>query len=173
MTELQKENGAKERIAHAYLDLLRKQAPDEISVTAITGAAKASRMAFYRNFTSKQAIVEFYLGEVLWREMLKDEQDPPDFGTPEYGLRFFQTMENNRELILLLERRGYASLILQTFNAVNEYLAGDMPQSSIERYRLYYIAGAAFNAMLVWIRDGCKESAKAMAENLRRYVEMF
>ena len=160
----------KNSIAHAYLKALEEKEADAISISSITQSAKVSRMAFYRNFASKQDIIEYYLTEVLWTEMSEKSPENSDFWTLEYGIRFFKTMQTHKDLILLLEKRGYASLILQSFNQINEYTAGDMPQNSIKRYELYYIAGASFNAMLVWLREGCKESPENMAINLAEYI---
>ena len=50
------------------------------------------------------------------------------------------------------------------FNNTNEELAGDMPRNSIERYRLYFAAGASYNAMIHWLKSGCKESVEEMAQ---------
>ena len=66
--------------------------------------------------------------------------------------------------------RGYATLLLRVINLTNECVAGDMPLSSIERYKLYFLAGAGFNSMLIWLRDGCRESPEKMAQALMDYM---
>lgn len=160
----------KVKIAHAYLGLLKKKDSEAISIKTLTEKAGVSRMAFYRKFSSKQAIVEYYLSDILWSEMQPEATEEVNFWSLDYGLRFFQTMKRHKDLIVLLTQRGYSSVILKIFNEINEYVAGDMPQSSIQRYELYYAAGAAFNAMLVWIREGCKESPESMARQLAMYM---
>ena len=80
-----------------------------------------------------------------------------------YGEVFFRFMKEHQRYFLLLNRVGLSGMVLNTFNATNEELAGDMPRDSIERYRLYYAAGASYNAVIQWLKGGCKESAEDMA----------
>lgn len=40
---------------------------------------------------------------------------------------------------------------------------GDMPSGSIERYRLYYYAGALYNMTARWLEDGARETPEQMA----------
>ena len=74
-------------------------------------------------------------------------------------------MKKHRDTILLLESHGYSSVLLSSFNHRNEDIAGDMPSNSIERYKIYYAAGASMNAVLVWLKSGCKESVESMVDS--------
>ena len=174
MDEMRTEQAMRHKIVDAYLELLKKKEAEEISVTELTRAAGVSRMAFYRNFQNKQEIVDFYLGgimhwEVCWDEAAGEERSIWDTA---FGVRFFQVMKAHREDILLLMDRGYATLLLRAINLTNECNAGDMPSSSIDRYKLYYLAGAGFNAMLIWLQNGCKETPEEMANALAKYTKM-
>lgn len=160
----------KDAIAHAFFSLLKQARSDDISVTEITNKAKVSRMAYYRNFKSKVDIIEYYLREVIWRDVSVALGESPDFWTYEYGVVFISVMKKYRNLILLLDDCGYASLILKSFNQKNEDLAGDMPHDSIERYNLYYASGASFNGLLEWMRGGCKESIEDMANSMAEFI---
>ena len=163
----------KNQIAKAYFSLLKQRSlaeAENISVTAITERAKVSRMAYYRNFNSKREIVEFYINESVWSDLQSRLKADTQFWTVEYGLAFFEVMREHREELILLEQHGYLGLMLESFNEKNEELAGDMPSGSIERYNLYYAAGASLNAAMIWLREGCKESARAMAESFCRFA---
>lgn len=72
-------------------------------------------------------------------------------------------MKKHRDLFLLLDKFGYSALILDHFNTTNENFAGDAPASSVERFKLYFAAGATFNAALIWLREGCRETPEEMA----------
>lgn len=160
----------KDEIAKAFFTLLKQRHSDEISVTEITNKAKVSRMAYYRNFKTKLDIIEYYLKDSMWLDVSAALGDEPEFWTYEYGLVFINVMKKHRNLIMLLDDCGYASLILNTFNRKNEELAGDMPHNSIERYRLYYASGASFNGILEWIRGGCRESVEDMAKSMSEFM---
>lgn len=170
--EKREEEPIRHRIAYAYLELLKKKDRDEISITEIAKAAGVSRMAFYRKFETKWDVVDFYLGGIMRWEVAYDERTGGDLNIwdVEYGVRFFRAMREHRENILTLVDRGYATLLLRVINLTNENAGGDMPSSSIDRYNLYFLAGAGFNAMLIWLRDGCKESPEEMAQALAKYM---
>lgn len=162
----------KNQIAKAYFALLKQRSvadAENISVTAITERAKVSRMAYYRNFSCKADIVDFYVTETIWQELVS-RMDKIDFWSIEYGIQLFEVMKENRDLLLLLDKHGYSSLLLEAFNAKNEELIGDMPRGSIERFNLYYAAGASFNASMIWLKEGCKESPFEMANSFMQFI---
>lgn len=164
-------NNARRSIANAYIKLLRTKHPDDIRITEITADAKVSRMAFYRNFESKLDIVKHYLEAVIWRDIeAAYENESVVFWEVKYGILFFSAVKKHKDVILLLHDRGYSNLILQAFNETNEVVAGDMPVSSIDRYRIYFAAGASYNGMMKWLRDGCKESIEDMTRIIAEFM---
>lgn len=166
------EQAVRHRIVDAYLELLKDRESEAIPVTEIAQKAGVSRMTFYRKFKDKREAVDFYLGGIMHWEVAWDAEKNAEgsIWDLEYGIRFFRVMQKYRETILLLVDRGYATLLLRVINLTNECNAGDMPQSSIDRYDLYFLAGAGFNAMLIWLRDGCRESPEEMALALAAYM---
>ena len=169
---IQENRRVKNQIATSYLNLLKNSTLEDaemITISQITSKARVSRMAYYRNFKSKTDIVEYYLSESLWVELLHELSENFSFWTLDYGIAFFTLMKKHREDILLLKNHGYADLILSSFNSMNEELIGDMPQNSIERFEIYYAAGASYNAMLHWLEEGCRETAEEMAEHFFLY----
>ena len=170
----EKNRKAKLQIVRAFFMLLEKQdetGADNISVTSITKNAGVSRMAYYRNFSSKPDIIEYYLREVIWPEIKKAiGEDEPVLGTLTYDTEFYRAMKLHRDDILLLDRHGYSGIILNVFNETNEALAGDMPVNSIDRFQLYYSAGAAFNSALIWLKEGCRETPEEMARCRQLYM---
>jgi len=168
------EQAVRHRIVDAYLELLREKETSEISVTEISERAGVSRMTFYRKFKDKREAVDFYLGGIMHWEVAWDQEKNVEgsIWDLEYGIRFFRVMEKYRETILLLVERGYATLLLRVINLTNECNAGDMPQCSIDRYNLYFLAGAGFNSMLIWLQDGCRETPEEMARALRDHIRI-
>lgn len=57
----------KECIAQALMTLLKKKELSAISITELTKVAGVSRMAYYRNFTSKEEIISSYCDIILQR----------------------------------------------------------------------------------------------------------
>lgn len=165
-------NRVKAQITEAYFDLLRQKGFDNITVTEITQRAHVSRMAYYRNFDTRLDIIRFYLHDYIWSNMNIPSDSDVDFWSLEYGIAFFSAMKAHRDTVLLLDDCGYASVILNEFNQRNEYLAGDMPARSIEKYNFYYASGASFNGMIQWLRDGCRESPEEMAQSMMKFMDI-
>ena len=156
----------KKAITRAFFALLEGGKPfDQISVSEITNRAKVSRMAYYRNFNSKLEILAYFLTQIF-EAMVKELGEDMDFWTVEYGRAYYRVMKEHRDSILLLDRLGFSGMILNAFNTTNEEVAGDMPRSSIERSRLYSAAGASYNAVIHWLKSGCKESADEMSRHV-------
>ena len=44
--------------------------------------------------------------------------------------------------------------------------------SSENHYKLYYAAGASYNAMIHWLKGGCKESAEEMSRHILEFFGM-
>ena len=160
----------KRLIVNAFFALLEKNDLESISISEITRTAKVSRMAYYRNFNSKIDIIDFYLDDILEEQMALLNYDV-NFWTVEYGRTFFQSMKKHKERILLLNQIGLDGMLLNKFSAANEEFAGDMPQNSIERYNLYYTAGAAYNGTVEWLKGGCRESVEEMTRSLGKFIK--
>ena len=159
----------KRAIVNAFFTLLKKDNLEHISVSEITQTAEVSRMAYYRNFNSKMEIIDFFFDDVLDELMALLNYDI-SLWTEEYGKAFFQTMRKHRECILLLNEIGLSGIFLKKFSAANEDFAGDMPSNSIDRYKLYYAAGAAYNGTIEWLKSGCLESVEEMSRHLWEFM---
>lgn len=166
----------KNRIAEAFLELLENCSIDDaeaITISEITSKAEVSRMAYYRNFKSKSDIVDYFLTETLWKELSENLSLNFKFWSIEYGIKFFSLMKMRRKMLMLLKKHGYTDAILSAFNRSNEDMIGDMPQNSIERFNLYYAAGASYNALMHWLEGGCKESPEDMAKNFAKFCNFL
>lgn len=160
----------KNEIAKAYIHLLKSKDHDEIPVTLIVSKANVSRMAYYRNFKSRVDIIRYYLDVLIWANLEERLSSIYTFYSLEYGIAFLETMKKHRDFIMLLYNRGLSNVILDSFDEKNEELAGDMPANSITRYKLYLASGASFNAMMHWIKNGCKESVQELAQYMYEFI---
>ena len=81
-------------------------------------------------------------------------------------------MKRHKKQILMLESLGYSGMLLQAFNETNIDIAGDMPARSIKRYTIYYAAGASFNGMLEWLKNGCKETVEEIVDSIYDFMNV-
>lgn len=153
----------RQRMVEALLTLMETKRFSEISVTDIVTQAGVARQSYYRNFSSKDAILEeFYAG--IRAQVLENLGHPHTVGIRHLILTILQVLKEHQSQILQLYHAGFAKLNLEMIDQYIEDAAGDMPARSPLRYQIYCFAGAFFHVGLVWLSGGAKESAEEIAE---------
>ncbi len=165
----QENERVRKEITEALFALLKQKEFSEITVTDIVTSAKVARASYYRNFATKEAILEEYMDSVYHDISASDgfETLAPSYSYAELVKRFEHSLTcllQRKSYILALYDNGFGSLILEVMNKSIESVAGDMPCSSIARYKLYFITGAAFNVLIQWLKSGAIESPHEMAK---------
>ena len=158
----------KNQITEALFTLLRKKAFSEITITDIVKEAHVARVSYYRNFDSKEEIIETAMDN-LRDELMSDihyDDDEHIFNQNNAQVGFEKALTIcliKKADLLALYHNGFGSLIQQTFNRYTMEFAGNMSAHSIERYKLYFISGAVTNVLIEWLNGGAKESPKEIA----------
>ncbi len=152
----------------AFMQLLQEKSIDDITVTQITERAGVSRMAYYRNYNSKEDIVRDYFSEVS-----RDFHDGAVAATENEGHITYQNvvycfsflLRYGNEISLLL-RANLGNIVLE---AITKYLMEFFCASSSDvqrKYILHSYAGAIYNTFVVWLKNGAKETPAEMAQVL-------
>lgn len=166
----------KKSVTEALFVLLKKKNFSEITVTDIINEAGVARASYYRNFESKEAIIEQYMDslheEVISSNEYSNVKDVFKYENIIAGFeRSLTSFLKNKSYIISLYQNGFGSLIQDILNIYIEDSVGDMPVHSIEWYKLYFIAGAVFNVLIKWLENGAVESpieiARACADFLK------
>jgi AcrR family transcriptional regulator len=151
----------KDYITQAYVALLKEKLPEEISISDLCKKAGVSRMSFYRNFETKESIIENRIKgdlEKLYSNTLV--MDVTSRGP--ILLNEFQYIADNYDFYRALYDRGltgylykwwdyYARLFLQNFD----------PTANPYEYAFY--SGASINVIIRWISGGLVETPEQMA----------
>lgn len=155
----------KRSIQDALFSLMKKKRFSEITVTEIVSVAGVAKCSFYRNFASKEAVIESFL------ETIHEEAGENFRG--EGGLKTFLTYENIRHdlefylmhshYLVLAYQSGFGMRMQEQANRFAEDILGDMPSNSVERYQIYVMSGAMFNVIMQWFLSGAAESPAEMA----------
>ena len=153
----------KEKITGALLHLLGEKSISEISVTEIIAEAGVARASFYRNYATKESVITTLIADVLEDFRAGLPGDGEDFCTPENIRRSFAYFSRYAPQVLDMHRFGYGSILLERLNQFHEEVAGTMPCSSLDRYRLYIYIGALYNTAMMWLQGGQKESVEEIA----------
>lgn len=150
----------KTNITKALFDLMHEKSFSSITISELIRKAGVARVSFYRNYESKEDVLLKLIQEVLEQFRGTLDSNETTYYTYKNIYRSFEYFKNYGEFVLDLYQFGYGSILLEKLNRFHEEIAGNMPNSSIERYELYMYIGAFFNTAIVWLQNGAKESVK-------------
>ena len=172
---LERNERTRQAIVMALLELLEEKRFSEIGVTDIVARAGVARMSYYRNFDSKEQVIEAYIDSLLARALSENrDKDPSDIlDAPSLRAGFARSLEimrGEKRRVLALVRAGFASKLQNMMDGYVENRLGDMPAESIERFGLYFISGALLNVLIHWLEQGARESPDELAEYCARLL---
>lgn len=160
----------KKNISEALFRLLEEKSISQITISEIIANAKVARASFYRNYASKESVITTLISDILEEYRKNIRQKGENFYIYENAYMSFQFFSQYERLVLDLHRFGYGSILLDMLNEFHGDVAGSMPSTSIERYRLYIYIGALYNTALMWLKSGKKESIDEITDLFYRSV---
>ncbi len=142
----------RESLETALLQLLQEQDIRDISIEALVQRAGVSRMAYYRNFGSKEAILDNCItrvcdkiAAVMGPYLRRDDW-------PGARREIFRVLYEYKDFCRVLIAAHESERLQNFFNAFAAECAYD--DSDRELYQMYFWAGAAYNLMYIWLREG-------------------
>lgn len=157
---------ARQCIGEALIQLMREKEFDSISVTDICRTAGFSRMAYYRNFHSKNDILVQYMNMLADKFRNDLMTTYPDISSRSYEIILFafKYFENYSAYAECLIKANLSSILQDGLNYYfDRYVAGE-GSDRMRRYSLYYYSGALFNIYTTWVRDGLRETPEELAQ---------
>jgi len=154
-------------IVESLLILMGKKPFDEISIQEITAKAGVNRSTYYRNFTSKTEIINYYFDN-LHKEYYKDMT--PDITTEQNLYELFNYYYKHKEDLLLIHKNGLSHLILDSLNKLFKLTI--KKQTYEEVYKAYFYAGGVFNSLLLWLSNNMNNKSRHIYE-LHSIFESF
>lgn len=154
---------AKECIVTALVELMKIRDYDTITITDIAKKAGVSRMAYYRNYTSKEDIFKKYIDEV-GEQIHKQIAGHHSASVPyDYFLALFEHLSIYSDLAIVAYRAHLGELILAAL-IKNMFITFPPPNdSAAERYHRFFMAGAFYNVFIEWLKSGLQETPAEMA----------
>ncbi|MGN0482351.1 MAG: TetR/AcrR family transcriptional regulator [Lachnospiraceae bacterium] len=171
---------SKQEITQALLTLMNEYPYEEITVKQILFQSKVSRKTFYRNFSSKDDVLDAYIDSLLCR-YIQSLQDTPGCQLSNILDMIFEFCTQNREFLFLLRDNGRMHMLLEKWNTCipilhRQIVKPDHPmfQSFSEKEVDCIIAfniGAIWNVIDQWVTSDMAESQDMIRETLLRYVQ--
>lgn len=163
---MDKATQSKERLSDALLELLKTVPYEDITVQRISDHAGVSRMAFYRNFDSKDDVIRYYL-EKQTDQFLREShiEEDASFGSV-YFRKLIDHLSKTRDVGMLLIKTGLFDLLRAEFDRI--YTSKAKNRQGL--LRSTFIAGGICNVYHAWLVNGCQETVAELADALEQVL---
>ena len=166
---------SRKEITEALLKLMDLYPYNEISVKQIILETDLARRTFYRNYESKEDVLDSVITDKITEyaeELALNPESPLDV--------IFSFCEKNRSFLLLLHKNGLLYLLLlklntmiPMFNQVTDksnsmfaQVVGDLEPD----YLIAFNVGAIWNVIFKWVDRGMKDSADEIKRTIKEYL---
>lgn len=154
----------RECISQSLFKLLESKTLDEISITNIIEKAGVSRMGFYRNYSSKEEVIESYILEIFVNTVEQIQKERAlSFKVKNIMVTTLKTFKLYSHQIKLFLDRDLDWLLFKCYCKAFDFLAQNRRPSRIREYSNQMFIGELFNFEMSWLRNGMKETPEQMA----------
>lgn len=163
---------SKSQITNALFLLMEKERFQEISILEICQNANVSRTTFYRNYPSKEAIIEDHIYKLLHQAVLQEE-DPLKFTSDED--LFVRLWTKESDFLKTLYKHELFPIFTQCLYSFSQDLfENDSIQSNRDIYtiREYHIACLSFlttGLLYQWVSRGCTDNLHSVIQILHSF----
>lgn len=167
---------SKSWIVKSLIELMDKKPYSKITLKEICDNAELTRQTLYRNFLTKEAILEYYV-DGLYHDFIKIISDKDNIVLYDLLITYFQYWYKNREFLKkLIDNNVYSILLdlhLKYLNsmATNEKLK-NLTFVSSNSYFNHYAAGGLWFALKKWIEDDVEKTPEEMANIIINFYYM-
>ena len=149
-------------ITNSLFELMKVKPYNDISITEITDKAKVNRVSFYRNFTSKEDIIDKWIKSTTQNFLSKSDISYQKDSTIDYFTKLFTHLEKYKTEAMLIYNANLFNLLKNEFdnNLIN------LHKKEYSNYKSYFLAGGIFNVYYFWLINGCIETPHRVAEKL-------
>ena len=175
-----KNDTSRKRIIESLIDLMQIKKIDDISISEISENAEISRRTFYRNFTSKEDVLDGYF-EVIFADIREKIDGLGDGIDCISSLRIiFRLCYEHKDFFFALSKSNMLGFMLQKWNTALPILHSlfidrikKFPQTKDAKtleYLLAFKVGGTFNMVLKWIDEGMLIPPDEMADIVENFA---
>lgn len=153
---------SKQDLAETVFILLKTKPYEQITIQDIVDRAGFSRMAYYRNFKSKDEVLQYYLHKITQDFLDKTKIDLLTDNLHKFFVTVYTHLTNVKDIGLLLLKNNILHFAKIEFDKVFYKKA----HNKRELYNYLFISGGLFNIYQVWLEQGCLETPQKLADIL-------
>lgn len=143
----------------ALLELMKEKPYDKITIKEIAKKADLDRSTFYRNFNSKEDVLNLYLSH-LAEEYINRLEKVDEIDMSKVSRTFLEFWNENIDFIRSLRKNGLSGFLLEAFNMylphVHRVIGDRLPHTINEEnleFALAFNAGGMWNILMKWIDE--------------------
>lgn len=147
-------------LVSALLELMKEKPYNAITIKEIALKAALDRSTFYRNFDSKEDVLNYHL-DVLSQDYIHRIEQSRDVDMKKVSRIFHEFCNDHLEFFCSLRRNGLSTFLLEAFNSrlphIHRIVQKQFPYSISEEnfeFALAFNAGGMWNLLMNWIDSG-------------------
>lgn len=156
----------RECIQTGLLELMALETFDHITVTSIIQRAGVSRGGFYRNYKSKEEVLQ-EICENLFQYLLDFLSEHKIYeNTKEWYISLFQSIADHADAYQMLVKAQAPKYIILHFDEEELLRKLQRDDSIVEKYRALAMGKTLIEIASTWFRKGMQETPEEMADIL-------
>ncbi|MBD5547029.1 MAG: TetR/AcrR family transcriptional regulator [Lachnospiraceae bacterium] len=171
---------SKKVITESLLLLMKKYPYTEITVKQILLETDISRKTFYRNFSSKDDVLDAYI-EAILQNYVETLAENENYSFIKMLDTIFDLCEEYKEFLLILRDYGLLYLLLVKLNSIiltehykiakcHSASQRNLINQSLSEYIVSFNIGGVWNVIVRWLENGMKDSADDIKASIVYYL---
>lgn len=170
---------SKKTITESLLLLMKQYPYTEITVKQILLETDISRKTFYRNFLSKDDVLNSFIDTILQDYVNTIQQQQQNFSLVKTLDIIFDFCERNKEILFILQNNRLLYLLLEKLNLLilNEHMKynSELQENHLEsqlltEYIIYFNIGGIWNLIVRWIENNMCDSVADIKKSVVFYL---
>ncbi|MGN0806555.1 MAG: TetR/AcrR family transcriptional regulator [Candidatus Coproplasma sp.] len=163
----------RECIREALFALMKGKPFEKITVTEIITRSGVSRMGFYRNYDSKESVIEDFILSVFENTVAKIEEERPlDLRTAKIIETALENFKLYADYIKLFLDQNLDMLLLSCYKKAYYILCPEKHESEMRYFYNELFIANLFTLECAWVRSGMKQSPQKLAKLYSRILQM-
>lgn len=162
-------------ICESFLKIMYEKPYDKITITEVCKNANLVRETFYRNFSSKEAVIKHILD---WKfEELYDQNNKIQPKIEDFFINYFTYWKEERDFLnFLINNHLFSIMLNKTIELIYiriDEMIGIGESARTKNYIASMYSGAINNLLFSWVTNDFEESPKEMSRILKSYSIMM
>lgn len=170
---------SKKVITESLLLLMKKYPYTEITVKQILLETDISRKTFYRNFLSKDDVLNSFINIILQDYINAIQQQQQKYSLLQTLDAIFDFCEKNKEILFILRDNRLLYLLLEKLNVLilnehNRYISesqeNHLESQLLTEYIIYFNIGGVWNLIVRWIENNMRDAVIDIKKSVIFYL---